>query len=396
MKALLINSVLGYGSTGRIVKDLHDCLLDQGHQPLVAFGRGKGLEGYQQLKIGNLVDQAMHLASSRLFDDHGLKSKLVTKRFIKEIEAFNPDLIHLHNIHGYFLNYPVLMEYIRDKKLPVVWTLHDCWSFTGHCAYFDFVGCDKWKELCFDCPQKNAYPESIGWDKSSRNYKLKKEYFNAIGAIMVSPSQWLTDLVKQSFLNQRAITIPNGIDLEVFRYNPEAKLNFPKDKKIILGVASVWEPRKGLSFFEELQHQLPDQYHLALVGVSDKEKALFTNSKVTLISRTSNVQELVDIYSSADVLLNPTLEDNFPTVNLEAQACGLPVITFDTGGSPETITKATGLVVEKSIDAILQGLFELSLLSREDLRKHCIKHAKNYDKAYRYQQYIELYEEIIK
>ncbi|HHX07798.1 MAG TPA: glycosyltransferase, partial [Erysipelothrix sp.] len=217
MKILLVNSVIGFGSTGRIVKDLHEVLMDFGHEPLVAFGRGKPLDEYHQYKIGSLVDQGLHLVSSRLFDDHGLRSKLSTKAFVKQVEAFQPDVVHVHNIHGYYLNYPELVKGLKQLAVPVVWTLHDCWSFTGHCAYFDFVGCDRWKTECFDCPQKNAYPESLGWDRSTRNFNLKKEVFNQLPqAVMVSPSNWLTDLVKQSFLTHEALTIPNGIDLEVF------------------------------------------------------------------------------------------------------------------------------------------------------------------------------------
>lgn len=396
MKILLINSVLGYGSTGRIVKDLHDVLLSENHQPLVAFGRGQGIDGYHQYKIGNLIDQGHHLLSTRLFDDHGLKSKHATNKLIQEIKDFKPDLIHLHNIHGYYVNYPILMKSIKELQIPVVWTLHDCWSFTGHCAYFDFVGCERWKEGCFDCPQKNAYPESMGWDRSKRNYQLKKDLFNPIEATIVSPSQWLTNLVNQSFLNHPAITIPNGIDLEIFKYSPDKTFDLPDDKTIILGVASVWEPRKGLNFFEELIPVLPHDYHVVIVGVSEAQKASLTHPNTTLISRTDNVQQLVELYSRADVLLNPTLEDNFPTVNLEAQACGLPIITFDTGGSPETITQETGLIVDKDIKSILEGLQTLKQSHREDQRRACVNHAKTFDKNKRYQQYIELYERVVK
>ena len=399
MKILLVNSVIGFGSTGRIVKDLHEVLMDFGHEPLVAFGRGKPLDGYHQYKIGSLVDQGLHLASSRLFDDHGLRSKLSTKAFVKQVEAFQPDVVHLHNIHGYYLNYPELVKGLKQLAVPVVWTLHDCWSFTGHCAYFDFVGCDRWKTECFDCPQKNAYPESLGWDRSTRNFNLKKEVFNQLPqAVMVSPSNWLTDLVKQSFLTHEALTIPNGIDLEVFKQKAvtENLYNLPMDKKLILGIASKWEPRKGLSYFVELQHQIPEGYHLVLVGLDKQQESLFTSKQVTLIPRTNNVQELVDLYNRAFVLFNPTLEDNFPTVNLEAQACGCPVITFDTGGSPETISERTGRVINKSIDAFLQTLFELDLEPQEALRALCRQHALNFDKQARYLDYLNLYEKMMK
>ncbi|EOU1753849.1 glycosyltransferase [Clostridium perfringens] len=345
MKVLQINSVCGVGSTGRIATDLYKVLEEQGHECVIAYGRGTAPEGIKTIKIGTDFDNYMHVAKTRLFDKHGFGSTKATKEFIKKVKEYDPDVIHLHNIHGYYINIEILFNYLKEANKKVVWTLHDCWAFTGHCAYFDYVRCSKWKSVCEECPQKKEYPTSNILDNSKDNFKKKKEIFTGVNDLtIVTPSKWLAGLVKESFLSEYKVeVINNGIDLEIFK---PTKSNFREkhnlqDKIIILGVASAWDRRKGLKFFLELSQMLDENYKIIIVGVNKKQKKQLPKNILGII-RTNNLDELVKIYSVADIFVNPTLEDNFPTTNLEALACGVNVITFDTGGSPESLKKIVG------------------------------------------------------
>jgi glycosyltransferase involved in cell wall biosynthesis len=366
MKVLQINSVCGRGSTGRIVLDIHNELMMQGHQSFVAYGREPAVDCNGVIRIGSKYDVYLHVLRTRIFDEHGFGSRKATAKFIKKIDEIKPDIIHLHNIHGYYLNIEVLFNYFKEVQVPMVWTLHDCWSFTGHCAYFDYVGCSRWREGCFRCPQKSRYPSSWFFDKSLVNWKKKKELFAGFkNMTLVTPSRWLAELVKQSFLKDyHVVVIPNGIDTSVFKPTPSdfRKRYGLENKFIILGVANVWEERKGLKYFLELSKMLNDDEVIVLVGLNEKQKK-YLPKNIIGISRTSSVRELAGIYTAADVFVNPTLEDNYPTVNLEAQACGTLVITFDSGGAKETIIEEgfTGCAIPKEekprkILSILQEL----------------------------------------
>lgn len=340
MKVIQINSVCGVGSTGRIALDIHNALIEQGHESFIAYGREPAKGCDKAIRIGSDFDINIHGLYTRIFDRHGLASKKATEKLIRTIEEIQPDIVHLHNIHGYYLNYETLFKFLKVSGLPVVWTLHDCWTFTGHCSHFIFAGCDRWQKGCYDCPQKKNYPGSFFLDNSRENFERKKNAFTGIRNLtIVTPSKWLAGLVSKSFLKEYKITVvPNGIDTTVFR---PVKSNFKenyniKNKFMILGVASVWDKRKGLEHFVELAGMLQQDEVIVLVGLTQKQISRLPGN-IMGISRTNNVQELVEIYSVADVFLNPTLEDNYPTVNLEAQACGTYTITFDSGGSKETI-----------------------------------------------------------
>lgn len=275
MKLLQINSVCGIGSTGRIATDIHSIMIAQGHESYIAYGRDEAINCENTLKIGNKYDNYTHVALTRIFDKHGFGSKRATEEFIRKIEVLNPDIIHLHNIHGYYLNIKVLFEYLKRSKKPVIWTLHDCWAFTGHCAYFDYVECDKWKTGCSLCPQKNAYPASQFSDNSNANYFKKRDIFNGVeNMILVAPSKWLGNLVSESYFREYPIqVINNGIDLEVFHptesdFRTKNNLN---DKFIILGVASIWEEGKGINIFGVVFEIKKDEI-IVLVGISEQQK----------------------------------------------------------------------------------------------------------------------------
>lgn len=340
MKILQINSVCGIGSTGRIATDLHDALIKEGHESWIAYGRKEPKNCDSAIRIGQDLDVYSHALLTRIFDNHGFGSKKATLEFIEKVKTIEPDIIHLHNIHGYYINIELLFAFLKEYGKPVVWTLHDCWSFTGHCAYFTLVGCDRWRKGCYDCPQKRTYPGSFFADNSRENYQRKRAAFSGVkNMTIVTPSKWLAKLIKESFLKEyKVITIPNGIDTDLFK---PVESDFKKRMEIegrfmILGVANVWDKRKGFEYFIKLTKMLHQDEVIVLVGLNNKQITQLPGNLIG-ITQTINTQELVKIYSAADVFLNPTLEDNYPTVNLEAQACGTYTITFDSGGSGETI-----------------------------------------------------------
>lgn len=341
MKVLMINSVCGVGSTGRICTDIADMLIEQGHECKIAYGRNTVPEKYKDIsyKIGSDLSVKINGVKARLFDNEGFNARKATKKLICWIKEYNPDVIHLHNLHGYYLNVKILFDYLKTCGKKIIWTLHDCWSFTGHCSYFTLVKCEQWQTHCSYCPQKKFYPKAY-FSHAERNFRLKKNTFCGVPNLtVVTPSKWLAGLVKQSFFKDYPVeVINNGIDLTVFKptesdFREKYGLS---DKKIILGVANVWEKRKGFDDFLQLARLIDDDYRIVLVGVNDKQLKMLP-SNVIGIQRTNSVVELAQIYTAADVLFNPTYEDNYPTVNLEAQACGTPVITYPTGGSIESV-----------------------------------------------------------
>ena len=394
MKIVQINTVCGNGSVGRITVDIYHALKAAGHEGKIFYGRRTAPEGVDAKRIGTNLDMGIHVLHTFFEGTHGFDSKAQTKQLIEELKVYDPDLIHLHNIHGFYLDVEQLFAYLKTCGKPVVWTLHDCWSFTGHCAYFDYVQCDKWKSGCENCPQyRNSYPYALFKDASRKNYARKMAAFQGVkGLTIVTPSKWLGDLVKESYLQEYPVrVIPNGIDLE--RFVPQERK--PRDKKLLLGVANVWDRRKGLEYFKKLAEMLdPEKYEIAVVGVSKKQiKEL--PAGMTGIEHTQNVEELMQLYSEASVFVNPTLEDNFPTTNLEALACGTPVVTFATGGSVESVDESCGRIVpQKDVSALYEAVTELAEKC-ENMRAACRARALLYNKYDRFGEYLDLYEESI-
>lgn len=393
MKVFQINSVCGVGSTGRIVCDIKEMLETGGNKCQIAYGRGY-YEDPDCIKIESDLVFKAHVFFSRITDRQGFYSTAATKRLVRSIEYFEPDIIHLHNLHGYYLDVRVLFEFLKQYGKPIVWTLHDCWAFTGHCAYFSYVNCEKWKTSCGQCPQKNAYPASFILDDSKKSYSEKKRLFTGVENMnIITPSNWLRDLVKESFLGGFSVrTINNGIDLSVFRPTEskfKEKHNL-RSQKIVLGIANVWEKRKGLDDFIALSKILPSDTKIVLVGLTEKQIASLP-SNIIGITRTANINELVELYSIADVFVNPTKEDNFPTVNLEALACGTPVITYNTGGSGEMLNEKCGIVVPTGdVKALAKAIEDINLNSED-----CVNHAQNFEKSKQYNVYMDLYKNIL-
>lgn len=393
MKILQINSVCGYGSTGRIATDLYDVLEKEGHECCIAYGRGTAPKGYRTIKIGNNFDFYTHVLKTRLFDLHGFGSKSATKRFIKQIEEYKPDSIHLHNLHGYYLNIKILFNYLATLDIPIIWLLHDAWAISGHSAYFDLDSNDEVPKMNLKKNRNLEYPKSYFIDNSKKNFLKKKKVLTQIKNLtVITPSNWLAEIIKKSFLSIYDIkVIHNGIDLSKFKVTPSNFRNKEGlvNKKIILGVASVWDDRKGLVYFNQLAQQLNDEFKVVVVGV-DKKQIEKLNKNILAISRTDNIRELAEIYTAADIYVNPTLEDNFPTTNIEALACGTPVITFDTGGSPESLNEETGIIIEKGNS---QSLYEsiLNFNYKKKNEEECRKQAQNFEKGAVYNKYLSLY-----
>lgn len=377
MKVLMINSVCGIRSTGRICTDLARELEKRGHTVKIAYGRASIPKEYgnNAYKIGNNSDVALHGLWSRLNDSSGFKSLTATKKLIEWIKDYDPDVIHLHNLHGYYVNVPLLFSFLAESRKRVVWTLHDCWPFTGHCCYFEFAGCEKWKTGCGNCPQKEAYPASFT-DRSDRNYERKKAAFCSLSDMtLVTPSVWMGNLVRQSFLNKYPVkTIHNWVDLNRFKKTDnDFKSRYGlEEKHIVLGVSSGWEKRKGLDDFILLRNCLGENYQIVLLGLNDKQLKAIPRDIIGL-KQTDSVDELAQLYSAADVYVNPTWEDNFPTTNLEAIACGTPVVSYDTGGSGES-AEMFGFSVQKgNTDKLAEAIVNIingAGLAYPDLRKY--------------------------
>lgn len=393
MKVLQVNSVCGRGSTGRIVVGLHDALRARGDECRVAYGRGQHDPSVDAFKIGTPLSVSLHAGLSRLTDRQGFFSSGATRRLAAEIDEFRPDLIHLHNVHGYYLNLPLLFSTLQQSSAGVIWTLHDCWAFTGHCAYFDFAGCDKWRTHCENCPQKRAYPTSYGLDSSKRNYDDKRRLTATMANLtLVTPSDWLAGLVGQSFLKNHPLeVIKNGVDQNSFQpmaTDFKAKHGI-EGRFVVLGVASPWSERKGVQDFVRLRQRLGADYVIVLVGV-DPDLARRLPSSFITVARTDSPRELASIYSAADVFFNPTYEDNYPTTNLEAISCGTPVVTYDTGGSPESVKEGLGYVVPV-------GDLERAAQAMEQIRRtpHTLHMPQmEFDERLMTKHYVELYDRI--
>lgn len=396
MKVLQINTTVNSGSTGRIAEDIGKILIQKGHESIIAYGRGNMPSISRKIKIGNDFDVKCHVLKTRLFDLHGFGSIKSTRLFIKIIKQINPDVVHLHNIHGYYINIELLFNYLKEANKPVIWTFHDCWPFTGHCSYFDGVNCFKWKTECETCPNINGYPRS--WvDNSRANFYRKKTIFSDMEKLtLITPSHWLSNHIKNSFLKNYPVkVIHNGVDLDIFKPNSSMDIfryyRLQSDN-FVLGVANIWSERKGLNDFIKLREILPNNILIVLVGlkklqIKNLPKGIFG------IARTDNIHQLASLYSSAKVFVNPTYVDNFPTTNIEALASGTPVVTYNTGGSPEAVDNNTGFVVEKgNIKMFSTAIKKIIFNEKHNYSQLCRERAQRlFNKETQFSQYIKVY-----
>lgn len=386
-----INTTCGVGSTGKIAVAISELLIQQGVENNILFStatNGYGL-GIACSKPGYTKIQAL---KSRILGNYGFNSQAETKRIIAQLDRLAPSVVLLHNIHGHDCNLDMLFSYFRQKQTKLIWVFHDCWAFTAYCTHFTFDHCDRWKKGCRYCPQRKQY--SWFFDRSKMLYERKKQLLSGLDLTIITPSQWLADLVKQSFLKEYPVkVIHNGIDLSVFRPTPSdfrERYHIPEEKFILLGVAFGWGKRKGLDVFVELSRRLDlEKYQIVLVGTDDAvDKNLPKN--ILSIHRTQNQKELAEIYTVADLFVNPTREDNYPTVNMEAIACGTPVITFRTGGSPEIVREDSGVVVDyNDIDALEREIIYISH-AKPFKSNVCCEYGKQFDKSLCFQEYLNL------
>ena len=395
MKRVAIITAVPYGSTGKIAKGIAEVAKNQGYETLNYFSWTKSYKKSDRddYMVGPFLGKLFHMYASKLTGKQGMYSKCATKKFLKRLDEFKPDVIYLHILHSWYVNQPMLFDYIKKNNIKVVWEFHDCWAFTGQCPHFVMAKCDKWKTGCYECPQYREYPGAYV-DKTKKMYELKKEWFTGVKDMtIVTPSKWLGELVKESFLKEYDVkVINNGIDLNIFK---PTESNFREkhglqDKKIVLGVAFGWGKRKGLDVFLELAKRLPSDYQIVLVGTDDGvDKKLPSN--IISIHRTANQTELAEIYTAADVFVNPTREDTFPTVNMESLACGTPISTFKTGGSPEIIDDFCGIVVDvDDVDAMEKAILyicENNVFSKEA----CLKRASQFDMNDKFKLHCDLF-----
>ena len=398
-KLIQINTVCNT-STGKLMGDIQKKANELGYETLSIVGRRKVFQDIRCEKIGNGVSFWIHVIINTVFDRQGYGSYFLTKKIVSRLRKENPDIIHLHNLHGYYINLPILFDFLsKEFKGKIFWTFHDCWPVTGHCAYFTAIGCEKWKNGCNKCPNKTEYPISLFLDASGKNYEDKRRMFNSLdNLIIITPSEWLAEIVKESYMNRYPVrVVNNGIDLKKFSYRKPQneifkKYGINKEKKIILGVASIWDARKGMKDFLLLAKFLSDEYQILLVGLSQKQiQGLPEN--IVGVKRTENQEELAMIYSLAQVFMNPSLEESFSLVTVEAIACGTPAIVLDTSAVKELVCDDNGIVLsrhepEDYIKAIRK--LEAKQLTRETI----METARKYDADAFAQKVIDLYEQM--
>lgn len=397
MKVFIINVVCGKGSTGHIVVDLYNEILASENEACIGYGRGNAPQNIQKYRIGSEMDVLVHAGLSRLTDRQGRYSIRATRALVHKIEAYSPDIIHLHNIHGYYINYEILFDFLRKYDRPVLWTMHDCWAFTGHCAHYEGVMCDGWLNGCSSCKYPFVYPKAYTRRNTGNNFSKKKSAFLIPNLTIITPSHWLkTQLSRTFFRNVPCTVINNGIDLNKFHIvssNIKEQLGI-SGKKMVLGVANVWTNYKGLADFIVLSKRLGPSYAVCLVGLGKKQlKSLPDN--VIGIERTESLEMLVKYYSAADVFVNLTYEDTFPTTNIEALACGTPVVTYQSGGSPEIVQGTCGKTIAKgNLDAVVRTIID-EIQEKETYKDSCLRRAGMFRKEDCYRQYMMLYRKII-
>ena len=391
MKVVQINAVCGTGSTGKICMAVSELLTGKGIENYVLCS--SGAKGFSNgIPCSSKLYTMIQALKSKILGNYGFNSYWETKKMLAHLEKIQPDVVHLHNIHGHDCHLGMLLTYLQKKRIRTYWTFHDCWVFTGYCPYYDMASCSKWKVSCHTCPQKKQF--SWLFDRSQEMFERKKRLLADLQLTIITPSHWLAQQVNESFLSKYAVkVIHNGIDLTVFcprRSDFRSRYGL-KEKYIVLGVAFDWDPRKGLDVFAALAGRLDERFRIVLVGIGDPIEEQLPD-RIIAISHTNNQTELAEIYSAADVFVNPTREENYPTVNMEAIACGTPVVTFRTGGSPEIPDNQTGCVVDRDdVDAMHDEIIRICT-QKPFSKAACLRRAAEFDKEKCFKEYLSLYE----
>lgn len=392
MRLYIVTANWGKGGPGGIAADLYKVAISEGWECRFAYGRETIPEDVNSYRIGTQITPYIHAVSSMIFDNAGFVTRRSTLALIKDIEAFKPDVVNLHNPLGYTMNVGILFDFFKRSKIPVVWTIHDIWSITGHCI----TGmCDHWKDGCGHCPNQREYPASYVFDRSKRNRKRKVECFSNVPNLqLVSPSKWLMNLAEKTYLKQYEINvIPNGIDLDVFKPTASKIRNRYglENKIILLSVAGVWAKNKGADYIYQLAKLMDERFVFVMIG-ENKDKELKNNSRILHIEHTTDRKQLAQWYTVADLFVNPTVGDNFPTVNLESLACGTPVVTFATGGSGESVGECGTIVPQGDIETLITSIQDV--IDKKIAKETCVEQARCYEKLERYREYLSLFSAI--
>ncbi len=403
---LQINSCINVNSTGRLAEDIGNVAISNGWESYIAYGRDYRPSRSHEIKIGNKFSVTSDILMTRLFDLHGHGAYFATKRFLHELETIKPDVIQLHNIHGYFLNHHLFFDYVAKRDIPVFWSLHDCWSMTGHCGHFVGVGCDKWKKECHHCPLLKDYPNSWLIDSSRRNYNDKKRLFNSLPRLTIIPtSEWLGNLVRQSYLkNHNIIVIPDGVDTTIFSPQIERSMEIRHKlgldgKFVVLASGTVWADYKGIPYYIKLRESLSDDYAIVFVGMSttDIERLKPSCKGIIMNPRTNSIEELAAYYTMADCVMSLSKMESFGLTAVEGYACGTPAIVNNSTALPELITKKTGFVVNSdNIQDIIEKLNVMRRNGKDYYSKSCRELAlRQYSKEAAYSKYLKLYSQYL-
>lgn len=392
MKLVQINMSCGSGSTGKICIAVSRLLTEKGIENYIMYSLGNSdySLGRRYMERREVKLQALR---SRILGNYGFNSKKATGRLIAMLDEIGPDVVHLHNLHAHNCQLETLFTYFKEKNVKIYWTFHDCWAFTGYCPHYDMIGCDRWKTGgCQNCPQKGRY--SWFFDKSRELFEKKKELFTGLPMTVITPSHWMAEQVKQSFLNIHDVkVIHNGINLEIFRPRESdfrRRYGIGEDRYVILGVSFGWGERKGLDVFVELSKRLDDRFQLVLIGTDDDTDRQLP-SNVISIHRTQNQIELAEIYTAADLLVNPTREENYPTVHMEALACGTPVLSFATGGCAEMLDDTCGMTVPKNDVVAMEHAAVAICQGKLYSSEACVLKAREFCESARFKEYVALY-----
>lgn len=392
MKVVQINTFCDSDSTGKICAGISSVLNTHNIENYIIYTSGRSSHP-QGIRCAERFPKFQALRS-RVLGNYGFNTRRATARIIDELDRIAPDVVHLHNLHSHNVHLEYLFTYLKTKQIKIFWTFHDCWAFTGYCPYYDMVECEQWKTGCRKCPQKRRY--SWFFDRSQYLYEKKKQLFTGVDLTIITPSKWLADQVGQSFLKNFPVrVVHNGIDFDIFqqrRSDFRKKYNIDEGKFILLGVASIWVPRKGADVFIRLAQRLDEKFQIVLVGTDDDIDS-FLPPNVISIHRTANQAELAEIYTAADLFVNPTREDTFPTVNIESLACGTPVLTYRTGGSPECIDETSGRVVNRNDEAALYDAILEIERERPFSADDCRKRAQQFSKQEKFNEYVLLYQQ---
>lgn len=400
MKVVQINAVYEYSSTGRTTTEMHEYFLEHDIDSYV-FCTNMSMPEKNVYKFSSKFDIFIHAVLSRTFGKQGMYSHFATKRLINRLMQIRPDVVHLRVLHSNCINLPMLLNYLAEYDIPTVITLHDCWYFTGHCCYFVDSKCDKWKNGCGHCPDLKNWNKSLFFDNSAKLLALKRELFGNIKNLaVVGVSDWVTDFVKDSILRDAKIVkrIYNWIDTSKFTPRDikviRRSLGFDGKDFVVLGVAQIWSPSKGLDSFIKLAKRCPG-LKIALIG---KIIQADLPANIVKLGVVSDTQKLIDYYSMADVFFNPSLRETFGKVTVEAMAAGTPAIVYKATASPELVKEGCGYIVEiNNIESVVSCIDRIKIIGRQYFEKHCREFVLlNFQKERLIAEYLQLYDKLVR